>query len=246
MEVHHHPDVREKKFKEYLLEGLMIFLAVTMGFFAESLRENINKNEKEHGYISSLVNDLKADTASINFAVTINKGKIRGLDSVLALSARDLNDPSARRSLYRYVGKYISEISAFDPNDATMKQLIISGGLQYIRHIHIADSIADYDQRVRSVGGAEAPYLKSIGDAMDATSEFLIFTIKRDSTTFADKVGTGEQFPLLTNDPQKKAIFFNKIYLEQGWTHNYVRYLEGTRFYTDRLIVLLKKEYDLE
>jgi hypothetical protein len=30
MEVHHHPHVGKKNFKEYLLEGLMIFLAVTL------------------------------------------------------------------------------------------------------------------------------------------------------------------------------------------------------------------------
>src|SRR5882762_10075503 len=47
MEVHHHPNVEKKNFKEYLLEGLMIFLAVTMGFFAESLRENIANHERE-------------------------------------------------------------------------------------------------------------------------------------------------------------------------------------------------------
>ena len=33
MEVPHHPDVEKKNFKEYLLEFIMIFLAVTMGFF---------------------------------------------------------------------------------------------------------------------------------------------------------------------------------------------------------------------
>jgi cell division protein FtsB len=38
MEVHHHPHVEKKNFKEYFLEFLMIFLAVTMGFFAESIR----------------------------------------------------------------------------------------------------------------------------------------------------------------------------------------------------------------
>jgi hypothetical protein len=43
MEVHHHPEVDKKGFKEYLLEGLMIFLAVTMGFFAENLRESISQ-----------------------------------------------------------------------------------------------------------------------------------------------------------------------------------------------------------
>ena len=34
MEVHHHPDLhhKPKKWKEYFLEFLMIFLAVTMGF----------------------------------------------------------------------------------------------------------------------------------------------------------------------------------------------------------------------
>ncbi len=33
MEVHHHPQVEKKNFKEYFLEFLMIFLAVTLGFF---------------------------------------------------------------------------------------------------------------------------------------------------------------------------------------------------------------------
>ena len=32
MDVHHHREVETKSFKEYILEGLMIFLAVTMGF----------------------------------------------------------------------------------------------------------------------------------------------------------------------------------------------------------------------
>jgi hypothetical protein len=45
MEVHHHPEVEKKGFKEYILEGLMIFIAVMMGFFAESIRENITNKE---------------------------------------------------------------------------------------------------------------------------------------------------------------------------------------------------------
>src|ERR1700753_2840179 len=48
MEVHHHPDLHHEKkpWKEYLLEGLMIFLAVTMGVFAESVREHINEKSR--------------------------------------------------------------------------------------------------------------------------------------------------------------------------------------------------------
>jgi hypothetical protein len=48
MEVHHHPDLhhRRKKFKEYLLEFVMIFLAVTMGFIAENVREGIGDGKR--------------------------------------------------------------------------------------------------------------------------------------------------------------------------------------------------------
>ena len=62
MEVHHHPEVEKKGFKEYILEGLMIFLAVTMGFFAESIRENITNNEHVKQLSLQLVQDLKTDT----------------------------------------------------------------------------------------------------------------------------------------------------------------------------------------
>src|ERR1700712_5572087 len=64
MEVHHHPQLehKPKPWKEYLLEGLMIFIAVTMGFFAESLREHIANKDKE--IIASLVRDVKKDTST--------------------------------------------------------------------------------------------------------------------------------------------------------------------------------------
>jgi hypothetical protein len=49
MEVHHHPHVEKKNFKEYFLEFSMIFLAVMLGFFAENLREYFADRGKEVG-----------------------------------------------------------------------------------------------------------------------------------------------------------------------------------------------------
>ena len=50
MEVHHHPDLhhKKKKIKEYFLEFLMIFLAVTLGFIAENVREKRDDTEIEN------------------------------------------------------------------------------------------------------------------------------------------------------------------------------------------------------
>lgn len=74
MEVHHHPDLhhKPKKWKEYFLEFLMIFLAVTMGFIAENVREHFVEKRHEKGYMLSLLRDLEHDTTGINIAVPVN------------------------------------------------------------------------------------------------------------------------------------------------------------------------------
>jgi len=46
MEVLPHAHVEKKRSREYFLEFLMIFLAVTPGFFAENIREMIGNREK--------------------------------------------------------------------------------------------------------------------------------------------------------------------------------------------------------
>ena len=69
MEVHHHPHVEKKNFREYFLEFIMIFLAVTLGFFAESFREHLVDRAKEKEIISALYSDVKKDTANLNVII---------------------------------------------------------------------------------------------------------------------------------------------------------------------------------
>ena len=77
MEVHHHPDLhhKPKPWKEYLLECLMIFIAVMMGFIAENIREEITNSEHAKHLTVQLTHDLRADSATLdkiyNFEVRI-------------------------------------------------------------------------------------------------------------------------------------------------------------------------------
>ena len=59
MEVHHHPqlDHNPKPWKEYLLEGFMIFIAVMMGFIAENIREGIDNRGHARQLTLQLVHD---------------------------------------------------------------------------------------------------------------------------------------------------------------------------------------------
>jgi hypothetical protein len=60
MEVHHHPDVHHKRkhVREYVLEFFMIFLAVTMGFFAESIREHSVELRNTRQYLETFKQEL--------------------------------------------------------------------------------------------------------------------------------------------------------------------------------------------
>ncbi len=65
MEVHH-PHHIPKAFKEYITEFFMLFAAVTLGFFAENLREHYIEKEREEKFIQIVHEDLLNDIKSLN------------------------------------------------------------------------------------------------------------------------------------------------------------------------------------
>ena len=84
MEVHHHPHIEKKKFMEYFREFLMLFLAVTLGFFAENLREYRTERNKETEYIASFIKNLIKDTADLNAEIASDNNLIEGLQYPLS------------------------------------------------------------------------------------------------------------------------------------------------------------------
>ena len=67
MEVHHpHHPTHKKKWSEYITEFIMLFAAVTLGFFAENIREHqVIDNHKNQNLIA-MIDDLKQDSVQIN------------------------------------------------------------------------------------------------------------------------------------------------------------------------------------
>jgi uncharacterized membrane-anchored protein YhcB (DUF1043 family) len=66
MEVHHpHHANHKKKWSELLLEFFMLFLAVTLGFFAENIRETIAEKHKKEEQLEAVVRDFKTDLSEI-------------------------------------------------------------------------------------------------------------------------------------------------------------------------------------
>ncbi len=143
MEVHHHPHVEKKSFKEYLLEGLMIFLAVSMGFIAENVREAISDREKERQYIRLLSDDLKKDTAALNYSINRLQTDIVKNDSLVVLfvkkQLKQLSDENL--SMLTLVSGLSVDIVF---NDRAASQLKGTGSMRLIRHTNVTDSILQY------------------------------------------------------------------------------------------------------
>src|SRR3569833_2429058 len=91
MEVHHHPEIEKKGFKEYLLEGLMIFVAVMMGFIAESVRENITNGEHAKKLTVQLVRDLQNDTTILNKKMLYERTAAKRNDSLFDMLQQPLD-----------------------------------------------------------------------------------------------------------------------------------------------------------
>lgn len=248
MEVHHHPDLhhKRKKFKEYFLEFLMIFLAVTLGFFAESLRESIGDSSKEHEYMQSLLNDLRTDSLKMEYVLADNHDKSMGLDTLMKLSLQDLSNTANRKLLYHCVIRYAGMYSILKSNDATMLQLKNSGGLRVIKKDHAADSIARYDYEVKIIYASETLYNKSTETAIAAAREILDYSVFYDSSYYKNKKYTGKPFPLLTDDPKKHKEFFNAIDYEKGAVDDYLGNIRSRMPFLKSLIQFLKREYNLE
>ncbi|MGC4035436.1 MAG: hypothetical protein QM764_05705 [Chitinophagaceae bacterium] len=211
MEVHHHPHVEKKNFKEYLLEGLMIFLAVTLGFFAENIREYFADKEKERSYLESFVNDLTIDEQKLPLLInSINKQQIYGADTVSdLLNQASLNNPA--NGTYYFLQRMIRQqgIKIF-VTDRTIEQIKNAGEMRLITNKQVSDTLTDYYKQIEYVAYLQNTLLDMKGKLWDDIKPILKGNDFRKIFTETDAViKAKEDLYLFSTDP----VTINKILL---------------------------------
>jgi hypothetical protein len=247
MEVHHHPDLHHKKknFREYLLEFVMIFLAVTLGFFAESYRERMADGTKEKDYINGIIRNLQTDTASLRSVITYNQNKLKGIDSIVLLARQDINAGATRRLFYHYFRQYMSSVSTFHSDDETLTQLRNAGGYRLIQKGAAADSISQYDRFNAEIYIQGDEYRNNGLQIIDIMDRLVDITIFSDTAYYRQHAFTQKQLPAVSNDPQNVKAYFNKIYFERGIVRTYIDYLRHQSINASQLIRFLQQTYQL-
>jgi len=246
MEVHKHPHhvAHKKKWGEYLLEFFMIFLAVTLGFFAENIRENIANRHQEKQYIKSFIEDLKRDTSLIALNINVKKNKIITSDSLIGyLNSEDPNQYS--RWIYFYALQ-LTRTTNFWSTDRTMQQLKNTGGLRLIKDQQASDSIISYEMslnRIYLTQSREEEEIKAIQSMMGK----ILNPIVLETMIHGEAIDYPEGNPPLRSTG--KDLVSDFIYgihqLKTSDIVNSVR-LSGLQDKAVGIILFLQREYHLE
>lgn len=146
MEVHHsHHPTHVKKWSEYLLEFFMLFLAVTLGFFAENIREHIVEREREFKFMEIVHEDLNNDIKSLKLRIDEFSLRIAREDSLLDI----LSEPHITQTNDLYFLARITSIREFFYHSNNgFQQLKNAGGLRMIEDIKIIKKIQNYENAV--------------------------------------------------------------------------------------------------
>jgi len=152
MEVHHHPDVRRKRFREYFLEFLMIFLAVTLGFFAENLRERISDSRREKEFAQQLYTELKDDSTVVATKLEGRRAKEKDMN-YLAGYFKDSSLTVLPREFYPAftTSTFLINSYAFEPRDGIFSQLRNSGSIRYFKSITLQKLLGDISVCINNV-----------------------------------------------------------------------------------------------
>ena len=143
MEVHKHPHhvTHKKKWGEYFLEFLMLFLAVFAGFLAENQREHIVEHEREKKFARRLLSDLRQDSIFFETRIKVLEERQSAHKRFLKTMADQVlaTDSAVMRGFVALLTGTSNDFTT-----ATYNQMKTSGSLRYIDNDSLTTSLQQY------------------------------------------------------------------------------------------------------
>ena len=255
MEVHAHTHSERKKWTHYLWEFLMLFLAVSLGFYAENLREGMIHKEQVKTNMQSLLSDLQSDVVLFDSVISRNQYAYTMADSLIEMLHDDISNTP---EIYFTARAVTANIGYFYSNSKSFDQMKTSGILRLIHPQNLLDSLGNYyvsfnwlaDQTELLRLKLDAVHKGNVQLFDSYTFYRMLRNIATQSDVFSGRynlIGRPQGHPaLLSTDPRS----INEVSL------NYHYYSSTAKFYNRsaiiqreralRLIGYIKKEYRLE
>jgi hypothetical protein len=247
MEVHYHPHLGKKKFKEYFFEFIMIFLAVTLGFFAEQIRERMSDRARAREYMRSMIEDLKADTTTFKSEIKTRMEAEKVYDTLIYLLNLPERTESAQQRLYYLARLSVYLIDFIQINDRTYDQMKSSGNLRLVRDQNIESSITKYYFNAKEIEVNKSQTLIRLQSIIELEGKIFNGTVFQQMTNLdplsftlpAGKPALMTEDKTLINELIMRLHYAISI---SAFTKNYIKELQNR---ASGLITVIEKKYKL-
>ncbi len=145
MEVHKHPHhvTHKKKWTGYLLEFLMLFLAVFLGFIAENQREHYVEHQRERKFANRLLSDLRQDSLFFETRIQQLEKRKQAHEEFLKIMTNPAGATDAEVNT-GFVRILLLTGTSNDFTTATYNQMKTSGSLRYINNDDLTTTLQKY------------------------------------------------------------------------------------------------------
>jgi len=242
MEVHHHGHAG-RKWIDHLWEFVMLFLAVTLGFFVENQREHFVENRREKAFIYSATEDLNQDIYQLDSIIAKRKETQKWCDSLVFLMN---HDPQQHGSDIYFYARWSPRTYRFYSIDRTLTQLKYGGNFRLIHNKKVSDALANYDNITRSltvyIEEREESLVLISYQSINKLFDNQILESMLNGLSFHRPVGNPQ---LLTYDKNVINEFCNQIHFRKNANLYFITVGEKLLYEAKKTLALIKDEYHL-
>ena len=242
MEVHHHPHIghKEKQWKEYLLEGLMIFLAVSMGFIAENIREHISEENKKKELLEIVSLDFSKDLEQLKYHENFAKEKLELCNKVI--NYFDGNQKVINQKEYYHGLNIIKGWWFFNPEEKSRNEAESKGYFYTKENSELVNAILRFNffkNDYKNTEEHEARLIEKFNDQIPYVSDFNVFLARNryPEPNLKNESGVAninKAEILKTKYIISEIIFNNDIYLND---------IDSMKLYAKKAISIINKQY---
>ena len=241
--------LQRKKWTHYFWEFLMLFLAVTLGFFVENQREHYIENQRAKQYASFLHSDLIKDTATLSQRIAYMNSGIMKMDTLI-LILKSPNPETFVKKIYE-LSTYLYSNPLYTANNSTIEQLKNSGSLRYFRSKTLIRNFSDFDNEVQNMKTIDERNIYIVEETRKFLTHFLDLKgvpipriLASDSSLQQPPIP--EVLRLYKKAPAQFEEYANLSTLKQLDWRNKIRLMTRTLNSARSLILSLKEEYHLK
>jgi hypothetical protein len=204
MEVHHRSHTERKKWTHYFWEFVMLFFAVTLGFFTENIRERFQERHRINEFMCKIFFDLQSDITTIKKLKQERMIRNRQCDSLINQLMQSPN--TADKNKTYYYGRNATRRIHFRPQDATLQQLKSTGYLRLVEDPDVLNAMNQYQQLLKYNDENVLVEEKELSEISQLTARIF------NASVFQQMLSNG-QLSMPSNDPP--LLTYDKILLNE-------------------------------